>query len=430
MTRSMTHAELLHQATQGDPEAQYALAGALHRHGRREEAHVWLRKAAQAEHALALCTLGTLLLDGRELPRQLDEAESCLAKAARKGVSDAELRLAELYGFEAFGHHDLPRSHRHLQQAARAGQAAACRLLGFLEAEQQHWQQAQALFGLAAQAGDGPACHALGLCHLLGLGIEARPAHARHWFELAAQRGQARARHYLASLTTPPDAPPAPPTVEWPDLHHPEHPGPTAKVLREAPFIAITEQAYSPLECDYLINIAVGRTRPSLIVEPDTGLSRPNPIRSSSHLTLDPSWQDLLLERLESRQAALAGIAQAHAEFQAILHYLPGQEYRAHYDYFDPGLAGPGSPLREAGQRIQTQLVYLNDDFSGGATFFHRLELAITPVRGCLLHFHNVDPQGLVDPLTLHSGQPVISGGKWLASKWLRERPYRARTRW
>lgn len=35
------------------------------------------------------------------------------------------------------------------------------------------------------------------------------------------------------------------------------------------------------------------------------------------------------------------------------------------------------------------------------------------------------DAHGALDPLTLHSGNAVVDGEKWIAVKWLRERPIR-----
>ena len=40
------------------------------------------------------------------------------------------------------------------------------------------------------------------------------------------------------------------------------------------------------------------------------------------------------------------------------------------------------------------------------------------------MYFEDVDARGAVLPTTLHAGAPVISGVKYIATKWLRERAY------
>ena len=44
--------------------------------------------------------------------------------------------------------------------------------------------------------------------------------------------------------------------------------------------------------------------------------------------------------------------------------------------------------------------------------------------KGMALFFANTLPNGEGNPLTLHAGVPVVSGVKYLASKWLREKTY------
>jgi len=43
--------------------------------------------------------------------------------------------------------------------------------------------------------------------------------------------------------------------------------------------------------------------------------------------------------------------------------------------------------------------------------------------RMALCHF-NMTPAGETDPMTLHTGEPVIKGEKWLARTTLRENPF------
>ena len=74
------------------------------------------------------------------------------------------------------------------------------------------------------------------------------------------------------------------------------------------------------------------------------------------------------------------------------------------------------------GQRTVTFLIYLNDDYEGGATTFPRLDWSFKGKAGDALAFWNVT-DGHPDTRTLHAGTPTRNGVKWLFSKWVRDRP-------
>ena len=38
--------------------------------------------------------------------------------------------------------------------------------------------------------------------------------------------------------------------------------------------------------------------------------------------------------------------------------------------------------------------------------------------------FYNIKPNGDRDIMSLHEGRPVTAGEKWIATKWIREKPY------
>jgi prolyl 4-hydroxylase len=46
------------------------------------------------------------------------------------------------------------------------------------------------------------------------------------------------------------------------------------------------------------------------------------------------------------------------------------------------------------------------------------------PRRGQALYFEYTTADGALDPLSLHGGAPVLSGEKWILTKWMRERAF------
>jgi len=85
--------ELLPQARGGDPLAMYQLARLMRKHGRPDQAELWLRRAAEVGHPGALYTLGTLAYgDGR-----FGEARRWFHDAAKAGHPDAMYSLWEMF---------------------------------------------------------------------------------------------------------------------------------------------------------------------------------------------------------------------------------------------------------------------------------------------------------------------------------------------
>ena len=76
----------------------------------------------------------------------------------------------------------------------------------------------------------------------------------------------------------------------------------------------------------------------------------------------------------------------------------------------------------ESKRRMATVLIYLNDDFKGGETRFPNIDnKKVTPVKGKAVFFWVSDPANkLVYQQTLHGGDPVDEGEKWIATQWIR----------
>jgi prolyl 4-hydroxylase len=69
-------------------------------------------------------------------------------------------------------------------------------------------------------------------------------------------------------------------------------------------------------------------------------------------------------------------------------------------------------------------MVYLNDVEEGGATEFPYIDFVSRPERGSLLVWNNISPDGEPNIMTLHAGNPVVRGTKYIITKWYRTRPW------
>lgn len=185
------------------------------------------------------------------------------------------------------------------------------------------------------------------------------------------------------------------------------------QLLRTSPQVVRYVALLSPAECAHLARSAAALLEPSLVVDPRTGRSAPHPIRSSDHGAFGPAREDLVVRAINIRVAAISGTPVTHGEPLTVLRYRPGQQYRPHLDT----IAGATN------QRVRTVLLYLNDAFRGGETHFPQLDLTVRPAGGDALVFDTILPDGAPDPRAVHAGLPVAAGAKWLATRWIREKP-------
>jgi prolyl 4-hydroxylase len=180
--------------------------------------------------------------------------------------------------------------------------------------------------------------------------------------------------------------------------------------LSAQPEVLAAERFMSRAECAYLIAAAEPMLQPSVVVDPTTGRIVAHPVRTSDAAMFGVHSEDLAVNALNRRIAALSGTRLEQGEPLQVLRYRAGGEYKPHMD------ALPAEP----NQRILTVLVYLCDDYDGGETQFPGIDLSFRGSVGDALLFRNADADGRADPLTLHAGLPVRHGTKYLASRWIR----------
>ena len=187
---------------------------------------------------------------------------------------------------------------------------------------------------------------------------------------------------------------------------------------RQTPDLMVFANLLSPAECDALIDAARPRLSRSLTVDTKTGGEELHPDRTSQGMFFARS-ENAVVQRIETRIAKLLNWPQQNGEGLQVLRYPPGAQYRPHYDYFDPREAGTPAILKRGGQRVGTLIMYLFEPEAGGATVFPDIDVQVAPVRGNAVFFSY--PQAHADSRTLHGGDPVTAGEKWIATKWLRE---------
>lgn len=114
-----------------------------------------------------------------------------------------------------------------------------------------------------------------------------------------------------------------------------------------------------------------------------------------------------------------------NAEFIQIVRYLPNQYYNEHHDACCDDNIYCSDFIKRGGQRILTVLIYLNDDFIDGFTYFKNLDLKLKTKPGSAIAFYpTAKNSNQCHPLALHAGLPVTKGVKWIANIWYRENKF------
>lgn len=187
-----------------------------------------------------------------------------------------------------------------------------------------------------------------------------------------------------------------------------------AQTIGTDPEVRHIPRLFTQAECLHIAQCAADMLQPATVADPRTGRNVANPVRTSDGAVIGPTRETLVVQALNRRLAAVTGTDWRQGEALSVLRYQPGQQFRPHVD----ALPATGN------QRIRTVLVYLNDGFAGGATYFVNNALRVTPRTGDAIIFDNVRADGSIDPATQHAGEPVTAGVKWLATRWIRARPF------
>lgn len=164
--------------------------------------HEW-RTAAEQGNPDSQFALGMMFERGQGVSASLDEAYKWYRLAADNGLTDAQVRLAELYLLERLDG-DSGSAVQWFERAAEAGNAAAQFQLGLLHLEgegvDENAELAARWFELAAEQGHVAAQNNIGSLYETGRGVEQSYTRAFEWYERAAKQNDPFAQNNLGAM--------------------------------------------------------------------------------------------------------------------------------------------------------------------------------------------------------------------------------------
>jgi len=199
----------------------------------------------------------------------------------------------------------------------------------------------------------------------------------------------------------------------------------TVRVAARAarPMLAVLADLLSEEECEALIALAKPRLAPSTIVDPHSGQDVVAPQRNSLGMFFRLQ-ENPFIARLDQRIAEVMNLPIENGEGIQVLHYPMGALNTPHFDFLVPSNPENRSSIARSGQRGSTLIAYLNDVENGGETAFPAAGWEVSPQRGNAVYFEYCNSRGQVDHRSLHGGNPVLAGEKWVATKWMRQRRF------
>lgn len=177
-------------------------------------------------------------------------------------------------------------------------------------------------------------------------------------------------------------------------------------------------------ECDYIISLSksMGLEKSELYEENTDAVDET--VRKSEHVFIQDE-QDKFITKLSQKIADVVKVPVSHQEMLQVVHYGPGGKYEPHYDaciYEEKGacerMNGTG------GHRYLTVLIYLNTPEEGGGTIFPHMNIKMKAEKGKAIIFENIykDTEKVIHD-SMHGGELVTKGEKWIANKWIHIRP-------
>jgi len=325
--------------------------------------------------------------------------------------------FAQARALEAEGRHSDAREI--FSRLADQGDADALTALGknLLFKAPMDFERGIGLIRQATQAHNAEALHFFAVLSAQGAGLPQDWGTALNYLQASAEQGFEASQKELRLLASAPgdDWRRLRESVDLEALLAPVQ----MQLMHTRPRIAIVEKFLPPSFCDWMI----ARARPKIAraeMISDEGVHYVGARRSNGWSIFGLDELDLAFVLLRMRIAALTGLPVTGFEQTQILHYAPGQLFGPHHDFLNPALPQQKKMIANAGQRVVTFLVYLNDDFDGAETTFLRINWRHRGGKGDAILFRNVDSNGTPDPITLHAGMAPTRGEKWLVSQWIR----------
>lgn len=195
----------------------------------------------------------------------------------------------------------------------------------------------------------------------------------------------------------------------------------------------IIDRFLTKKQCTQLIDTAIPRFQRAGEWDSNAGETKYSNYRTADQMFFARGENELVTaieDKISKHLTKVTGkeVPVVNGEGMQVLRYSVGGHYYQHYDWFDSRYPrNMETVLKSGGQRILTMIMYLNTCPKGGDTYFPKMNLRVKPKQGRALWWWNVDPLTIVPAMdSIHTGEDVQEGFKFILTKWVRQYPYYA----
>ena len=191
--------------------------------------------------------------------------------------------------------------------------------------------------------------------------------------------------------------------------------------MEKVPIQAVEMYRYidflSEEECNYCIDLILKNKQRSVTTRDEVSVV--SDFRTSTTCTMPRD--DPVIKDIKKRMCDALHLSSDLMEEIQGQHYEPGQYFKEHTDFFDPGTPSYEHHTKTNGNRTWTFMIYLNTTENGGSTEFSHINVGFTPKQGAAVIWNN-QINGELNHNTAHQGMPVESGFKAIITQWFREK--------
>jgi prolyl 4-hydroxylase len=171
-------------------------------------------------------------------------------------------------------------------------------------------------------------------------------------------------------------------------------------------------------ECNKIIELTNNNLTPSRVYSDKDDIYS-NDTRISNQTWLEDNSHPII-KQISDRVRQYTHTYNNYQEPLQVVNYPVGGFFSPHYDACEGNKEFCERMNGQHGPRLFTVLFYLNDNFTGGETVFPKINKIVKPEKGKAVIFRNVDNNSIIINQALHGGEPIKSGEKWIANKWIR----------
>lgn len=185
---------------------------------------------------------------------------------------------------------------------------------------------------------------------------------------------------------------------------------------KEDPYVIpfIIENVLTRIQCNKFITYAINKI--------DNGLIDGRYVQNKYSKQTWILKNDPIVSHIIDNIAKLLYTSSDYAENVQIVRYLPYQTYAEKYDSCCDNNVRCKDFIKRGGQRRLAIIIYLNQDFDGGETYFRNLNLKFKPNEGSgIVIYPLAENSHKCHPDSIHSSLPINKSDKWVMNIWFRE---------